>query len=56
LEERSTYRVLGCFLGAENRDDLKEEFLVDETIRDEFALFWEAVAVPEMEAFPCFQE
>jgi len=43
-------------LGAENRDDLKEEFLVDETIRDEFALFWEAVAVPEMEAFPCFQE
>jgi len=40
----------------ENRDDLGEEFLVDEAARDEFALFWEVVAEPEVEAFPCFWE
>ena len=45
LEERSTHRVLDCFLGAGNEDDLKKEFLVDETTRDVLALFWEAVAV-----------
>ena len=54
LEERSTHRVLGCFLGAGDGDDLKEEFLVDEAARDEFALFWGAIAEPEVEAFPCF--
>jgi len=56
LEERSTCRVLGCFLGAEDRDNLEEEFLVDEATRDRFALFWEAMVVPEVEAFPYFQE
>jgi len=56
LEERSTYRVLGYFLGAGDRDDLEELFLVDKTARDRFALFWEAMAVPEIEAFPCFWE
>jgi len=45
LEERSTCRVLGCFLGAGNGNDF-EEVLADETTRDVFALFWEAVAGP----------
>jgi len=45
LEEKSTYRILGCFLGAEDGDDLEEEFLVDGATRHVFALFWEAVAV-----------
>ena len=54
LEERSIYRVLDCFMEAGNRDDLEEEFLVDEATRDEVALFWKAVAGPEVEAFSCF--
>jgi len=54
LEERSTYGVLGCFLGAGDEDNLEEEFLIDETTRDVFALFWEAMAVLKMEAFSCF--
>ena len=54
LEERSICRVLGCFLGAENGGDLEKEFLVDEAARNGFALFWGAVAVLEVEAFPCF--
>ena len=53
LEERSTYRVLGCFLGAGNRDDF-EGILAEETTRDEFALFWEAAAGLEVEVFPYF--
>jgi len=56
LEERSTHRELDCFLGVGNGDDLEEDVLVDEAARDEFALFWEAVAEPEVEVFPCFQE
>jgi len=56
LEERSTYGVLGCFLGAGDRDGLEEEFLADETAGDGFALFWEAMTELEMEAFPCFRE
>ena len=56
LEERFTYRELGCFLEVRYRDDFKKEVLVDEAARDGFALFWEAVAGPEMEAFPYFQE
>ena len=55
LEERSTHRVLSCFLGAGDRDNFKE-VLADETARDRFALFCEAVAKLEVEAFPCFQE
>jgi len=43
-------------LGAGDGDNLEEEFLVDEATRDVFALFWEAVAGLEAEAFPCFQE
>jgi len=54
LEERSTYGVLDCFLEAEDRDDLEEEFLVDEAARDGFALFWGAMAGLEVEAFSCF--
>jgi len=53
LEKRSTHGVLGCFLGAGNRNDFKE-ILADEATRDGFALFWEAVAKPEVEAFSCF--
>jgi len=56
LEERSTHRVLGCFLGAEDKGDLGEEFLADEAAEAEFALFWETMTEPEVEAFPCFQE
>jgi len=56
LEERSTYGVLGCFLGARDRDGLEKGFLVDEAARDGFALLWEAMTEPEIEAFPCFQE
>jgi len=56
LEERSTRRVLGCFLGAENGDGLEEGFLVDEAAGDGFALLWEAVTEPEVEALPCFQK
>jgi len=54
LEEKSTYGVLDCFLKAGNKDDLEEELLADEATGDGFALFWEAMAGPEMEAFPCF--
>jgi len=54
LEERFIYRELGCFLGAEDSDDLEKRFLVDETTRERFALFWKATAVPEVEAFSCF--
>ena len=54
LKERSTHGVLGCFLGAEDRDDLEKGFLADEAAGDKFALFWEAVAVLEVEAFSCF--
>jgi len=56
LEERSICGVLGCFLRAENGDNLEEEFLADKAARDRFALFWEAVAELEVEAFSCFQE
>jgi len=56
LEERSTCGILDCFLGVEDGDDLEKKFLVDEAVRDGFALFWRAVAVPEMEAFSCFWE
>jgi len=54
LEERSIYRELGCFFRAGDGDNLEEEFLANKTTRDKFALFWEAVAGPEMKAFPCF--
>ena len=56
LEERSTHRVLDCFLGVENGDDLEEVFLVDEAARSVFTLFWEAVAELEVEAFSYFQK
>jgi len=55
LEERFTYRELDCFLGVGN-NDLNEDSLVDKAIRDMFALFWEAMAGLEVEAFPCFQK
>jgi len=54
LEERSIHGVLGYFLGVEDGDNLEEGFLADETTRDKFALFWKAVAGPEIEAFSYF--
>ena len=56
LEERSTRGVLSCFLEAEDRDGLEEGFSADEAARDGFALFWEVVTEPEVEAFSCFWE
>jgi len=56
LEERFTHRELDCFLEVEDRDDLGKEFLADKATRAKFALFWEAVAGLEVEAFPCFQK
>jgi len=38
----------------EDEDDLEEELLGDEATRNRFALFWEAIAEPEVKAFPCF--
>ena len=35
-------------------DDLEKEFLADGAARAEFALFWETIAEPEIEAFPYF--
>jgi len=37
-------------------DDLEEGFLANKAVRNGFALFWEAMAVPEVETFPYFQE
>ena len=54
LEERSTYGKLDYFLKTEDRDSLEKNIFVDKTTRDKFALFWKAVAGPEVEAFPCF--
>ena len=56
LEERSTHGELDCFLGVGDGDGLEENILVDETTGDVFALFWEAIAEPEVEAFSYFQE
>ena len=50
LKERSTCRVLGCFLEAKDRDNLEEGFLVDKAAGDRFALLWKAVTEPEVEA------
>jgi len=54
LEERSTYRVLGCFLGVGDGDGLEEEFLAGEAVGDGFVLLWEAVTELEVEAFSYF--
>jgi len=43
-------------LGAGNGDDLEEGFLVNKATKDGFALFWEAMAGPEVEALPYFWE
>ena len=54
LEKRSTHGELGCFLEAGAEDDLEKDVLVGEATRDKFALFWGAVAGPEIKAFTCF--
>ena len=55
LEERFIHRELGCFLGVGNGDNF-EEVLADKATKDGFALFWEAMARPEVKAFSYFQE
>jgi len=37
-----------------DKDGLKEDDLVDEAARDRFALFWEVMVLPVVEALPCF--
>jgi len=54
LEERSIHGVLGCFLGAGDRDDLEVRFLADEAAGGVFALLWKAVTELEVEDFSCF--
>jgi len=39
-----------------DKDNLEERFLTNAAARDIFALFWETMAGPEMEAFSCFWE
>jgi len=56
LEERSIHRELDCFLRVGNEDGLEEDILVDKATGNGFALFWEAVAEPEVKAFSCFQK
>jgi len=56
LEERSIHGELDYFLGAGDKDDFKEKILADKTTKNGLALFWEATARPEMEAFSYFQE
>jgi len=51
LEERSTCREFDCFLGAGDRDGLEGDVLADKAAEDEFALFWKAMAGPEVETF-----
>jgi len=38
LKEKSTHGELDCFLGAEDRDSLKEDNLADEATRNIFVL------------------
>jgi len=54
LEERSIHGVLGYFLEVGDKGDSEKQFLADKATGDGFALFWGAVAVLEVEAFPCF--
>jgi len=54
LEEKSTHEELGCFFEVRNKDGLERDDLADEATRDVFALLWEAVALPAVEAFSYF--
>jgi len=54
LEEESICGGLDCFLGVEDENCLEGDDLVNEAARDEFALFWKAMALPAVEALPCF--
>jgi len=54
LEERSTHGKFDCFLEIEDRDSLEDNDLANEAAGDVFALFWKAVVLPAVEAFPCF--
>ena len=54
LKERFTHRELDYFLRVEDRNNLEKDVLVNEATRDGFILFWEAMAEPEVKAFPCF--
>ena len=54
LEERSICRELDYFLEVRDRDSFEKKVLADKAAEDEFALFWEAMTGPEVEAFPYF--
>ena len=41
-------------MGVGDRDDFEEKVLANKAVRDEFVLFWEAMAEPAMEAFSYF--
>ena len=56
LEERFTYGEFGCFLKAGDEDGLEKNDLADKATSDVFSLLWEAVALPAVEALPCFQK
>ena len=47
-------RSIGLLLGSRGRRWLRGGFLADEAAGDGFALLWEAMTEPEVEAFPCF--
>ena len=55
LEKRSTHGELDCFLEVGD-NVLKRDDLVDEATGDVFALPWEAMALPLVEALSYFQE
>ena len=56
LKKKSAHGKFDCFLRVGDGDSLGEDILVDKAARDRFVLFWKAVAEPEVETFPCFQE
>jgi len=56
LKERSTCRKLSCFFEVGDRDSLKNNDLANEADKNIFALLWEAMALPAVEAFSYFWE
>ena len=41
-------------MGVGDSDNLEENVLADKVARNEFVLFWKAMAKSEVKAFPCF--
>ena len=53
LKKKSIHEKLDCFLKVEN-NMLKEDNLVDEAVRDIFALFWKTTPLLVEKALSCF--